>query len=84
MNELRRPGRAAKKLVEHRTVVAGGDSTSRQPRLRTTEATCAKSCGGFRARRLSNTLVYRRYVVQPASVLIASAGIFWTIQRALF
>jgi hydrogenase/urease accessory protein HupE len=26
---------------------------------------------------------YRRFVVQPASALIASVGLFWTIQRAL-
>jgi hydrogenase/urease accessory protein HupE len=31
----------------------------------------------------SNSVTYRRFVVQPASVLIASIGLFWTIQRAL-
>jgi hypothetical protein len=32
----------------------------------------------------SNGAVYRRFVVQPASLLIAATGIAWTIQRALF
>jgi HupE / UreJ protein len=31
----------------------------------------------------SDAWVYRRFVVQPASLLIAAAGIAWTIQRAL-
>ena len=31
----------------------------------------------------SNAGTYRRLVVQPASFLIASIGLFWTIQRAL-
>jgi hypothetical protein len=31
----------------------------------------------------SDTFVYRRFVVLPASVAIASIGLFWTIQRAL-
>jgi hypothetical protein len=31
----------------------------------------------------SNTAVYRRFIVQPASLLIALTGLFWTIQRAL-
>jgi HupE / UreJ protein len=31
----------------------------------------------------SNSAAYRRFVVQPASFLIASIGVFWTIQRAL-
>jgi hypothetical protein len=26
---------------------------------------------------------YRRFIVQPASVVIALTGLFWTIQRAL-
>jgi hydrogenase/urease accessory protein HupE len=31
----------------------------------------------------SNSVVYRRFVVQPASLLIAGVGLFWTIQRVL-
>jgi hypothetical protein len=31
----------------------------------------------------SNAVVYRRFVVLPASFLIAATGLFWTIQRAL-
>jgi hydrogenase/urease accessory protein HupE len=31
----------------------------------------------------SNAVAYRRLVVQPASLLIAAVGLFWTIQRAL-
>ncbi len=31
----------------------------------------------------SNSATYRRLVVQPASFVIASIGLFWTIQRAL-
>jgi HupE/UreJ protein len=31
----------------------------------------------------SNSSSYRRFVVQPASFVIASIGLFWTIQRAL-
>jgi hydrogenase/urease accessory protein HupE len=31
----------------------------------------------------SNSATYRRVVVQPASFLIASIGLFWTIQRTL-
>jgi hydrogenase/urease accessory protein HupE len=30
----------------------------------------------------SNAVGYRRFVVQPASLLIAGIGLFWTIQRA--
>lgn len=30
----------------------------------------------------SNSPAYRRFVVQPASLLIAAIGLFWTIQRA--
>jgi hypothetical protein len=26
---------------------------------------------------------YHRFIVQPASILIAAVGLFWTIQRAL-
>jgi hydrogenase/urease accessory protein HupE len=32
----------------------------------------------------SNGLSYRRFVVQPASFMIALAGLYWTVQRALF
>lgn len=31
----------------------------------------------------SNTVSYRRFVVQPASVAIALMGIYWTVQRLL-
>jgi hydrogenase/urease accessory protein HupE len=31
----------------------------------------------------SNSATYRRLVVQPASFVIASIGLFWTVQRAL-
>jgi len=31
----------------------------------------------------SDAAAYRRVVIQPASVVIASIGLFWTIQRAL-
>jgi hydrogenase/urease accessory protein HupE len=31
----------------------------------------------------SDPALYRRRIVQPASMLIAAAGLFWTIQRAL-
>jgi hypothetical protein len=30
----------------------------------------------------SNSSSYRRFVVQPASLVIAAVGLFWTIQRA--
>jgi hypothetical protein len=32
----------------------------------------------------ANQLAYRRFIVQPASLAIALAGLYWTIQRALF
>ena len=31
-----------------------------------------------------NQLTYRRLIIQPASIAIALAGIYWTVQRALF
>jgi hydrogenase/urease accessory protein HupE len=31
----------------------------------------------------SNRPLYRRFIVQPASLVIAAIGLFWTIQRAL-
>jgi hypothetical protein len=31
----------------------------------------------------SNRFTYRRFVVQPASAVIALVGLYWTIQRAL-
>lgn len=31
----------------------------------------------------SNQLTYRRLVIQPASILIALTGLYWTVQRVL-
>ena len=31
----------------------------------------------------TDRLVYRRFIVQPASLLIAAIGIYWTVQRAM-
>ena len=32
----------------------------------------------------ANRPAYRRFIVQPASLAIALAGLYWTVQRALF
>jgi HupE / UreJ protein len=30
-----------------------------------------------------NSLTYRRFIVQPASLAIALAGLYWTVQRIM-